>query len=120
MDVGLHSLVAIARFHQVPADADQLAHQFGTPGKAFSETDLLLAAKALTLKAKSMVFSSATLEKAVLPAIAKARDGSYFILARLSMGESGEENGSQLQGRSLFGSGDLCGARRWIFCDMIY
>ncbi len=84
MDSGLHSLVAIARFHQLPAEPDQLAHQFGVPGKPFSDTELLQAAKALTLKAKKLTPSPSDLKNSMLPAIAKSSDGSYFILARLS------------------------------------
>ncbi|MEX2964051.1 type I secretion system permease/ATPase [Microbulbifer sp. TYP-18] len=84
MDLGLHSLVAIARFHQLPAEPDQLAHQFGSPGKVFTETEILLAAKALTLKAKCVKPSLCDLNNAMLPAIAKSTTGDYFILARLS------------------------------------
>ncbi len=84
MDTGLHSLVTIARFHQLPAEPDQLAHQFSVPGEDFADTQLLLAAKALTLKAKHLTPSLADLNNAMLPAIAKTRDGHYFILARLS------------------------------------
>ncbi len=84
MDTGLSSLVAIARFHQVPAEADQLMHQFGNPGKAFSNTELLQAAKALTLKAKLLTPSISQLDNAILPAIAKSVDGSYFVLAKVS------------------------------------
>ncbi|MEY8238766.1 MAG: type I secretion system permease/ATPase [Cycloclasticus sp.] len=84
MDTGLHSLVAIARFHQLPAEPDQLAHQFCAPGERFSDTELLLAAKALTLKAKHLTPSLSDLKNSMLPAIAKNRDGDYFILARLS------------------------------------
>ncbi|MCB2261715.1 MAG: type I secretion system permease/ATPase [Candidatus Thiosymbion ectosymbiont of Robbea hypermnestra] len=89
MDTGLYSLVTIARFHQVPADSEQLAHQFGEPGKSFSDTNLLLAAKALTLKAKRVSPRLATINDDVLPAIAKAADGNYFILARVAT-ESGD------------------------------
>jgi subfamily B ATP-binding cassette protein HlyB/CyaB len=91
MDTGLNTLVAIARFHQLPAEPDQLAHEFGVPGDDFSDTEILRAAKALTLKAKHLKPSIAELKSAMLPAIAKAKDGSYFILARLT--EEGE--GSQ-------------------------
>ena len=49
MDTGLHSLVAIARFHQLPAETEQLQHQFAQPGIDFSHTEILQAAKALTL-----------------------------------------------------------------------
>ncbi|MCU7906043.1 MAG: type I secretion system permease/ATPase [Candidatus Thiodiazotropha sp. (ex Epidulcina cf. delphinae)] len=84
MDTGLNTLVAIARFHQLPAEPEQLAHQFGIPGERFSDTELLQAAKALTLKAKRLTPSLGDMENAVLPGIAKLRDGSYVILARLT------------------------------------
>ena len=90
MDTGLHALVAIARFHQLPAEPDQLAHQFSESGESFSDTQLLQAAKALTLKAKQLKLTAevGALSNAMLPAIAKARDGSYFIVARLSDNEA--------------------------------
>lgn len=91
MDTGLRSLVAIARFHQLPADADQLAHQFAKSGEVFSDTEILLAAKALTLKAKLIKLGTEKLAKAVLPAIAKDRDGRYFVIARYSENTSKDE-----------------------------
>ncbi|MBL4625893.1 MAG: type I secretion system permease/ATPase, partial [Flavobacteriales bacterium] len=84
MDTGLHSLVAIARFHQLPAEPEQLTHQFGLPDKPFCDNDLLLAAKALTLKAKLFSPSLSDIKNEMLPAIAKNVDGSYFILARIA------------------------------------
>jgi subfamily B ATP-binding cassette protein HlyB/CyaB len=90
MDTGLHSLVAIARFHQLPAEPEQLAHQFAEPGKSFSETEILSAAKALTLRAKCVSPGFSQLKNDTLPAIAKAQDGSYFILARLGENTDGE------------------------------
>lgn len=83
MDTGLQSLTAIARFHQLPAEPEQLAHQFAEPGKLFSDTQLLSAAKALTLKAKCVSPGFSQIKNEVLPAIAKALDGTYFILARV-------------------------------------
>ncbi|MBX2808294.1 MAG: type I secretion system permease/ATPase [Cellvibrionaceae bacterium] len=87
MDTGLHSLVTLARFHQLPAEADQLAHEFGQPGTVFDDTALLQAAKALTLKVKPITLSekkvgAGGLSAVPLPALAKRKDGSYFILAR--------------------------------------
>tara|TARA_R110001592_G_scaffold135108_1_gene351038 strand:- start:10279 stop:12567 length:2289 start_codon:yes stop_codon:yes gene_type:complete len=90
MDTGLHSLVAIARFHQLPAEPEQLAHQFAEPGKPFSDTEILSAAKALTLRAKCVSPGFSQLKNDTLPAIAKAQDGSYFILARLGENTDGE------------------------------
>lgn len=84
MDTGLQSLVAIARFHQLPAESEQLAHQYGVPDEHFDETKILQAAKALTLKAKKLRPALDGISNAILPAIAKAKDGSYFILAKIS------------------------------------
>ncbi len=84
MDTGLTTLVAIARFHQLPAEAEQLSHEFGQPGEVFSDTEILRAAKALTLKAKHLKPELAEIKSAMLPAIAKAKDGSYFILAKIA------------------------------------
>jgi subfamily B ATP-binding cassette protein HlyB/CyaB len=91
MDTGLHTLVAIARFHQLPAEPEQLAHQYGVPGEAFSDTQILQAAKALTLKAKKLKPSLNGINNAMLPAIARAKDGSYFILARIANNEEAEQ-----------------------------
>lgn len=90
MDTGLNSLVAIARFHQLPAEPEQLAHEFGHPGEDFTDTDILRAAKALTLKAKHLKPALSELKSAMLPAIAKARDGRYFILARVAEAKDNE------------------------------
>lgn len=35
MDIGLNSLVSIARFHQLSAEAEQLQHGFSQLGKIF-------------------------------------------------------------------------------------
>jgi subfamily B ATP-binding cassette protein HlyB/CyaB len=92
METGLYSLVALARFHQLAAEPEQLAHQFAEPGKRFSDTQILLAAKALTLRAKRLSPRLSQLNNDWLPAIAKGNDGTYFILARL--GESAEADES--------------------------
>lgn len=84
MDTGLHTLIALARFYQLPAEPDQVSHQFGEVGKPFTVTHILQAAKALTLKAKSLSLKASDLNNATLPAIAQAHDGSFFIIARLS------------------------------------
>ena len=84
MDTGLHALVAIARFHQLPADAEQLTHQFARPGQDFSDTEILLAAKSLGLKAKSVTPDLAQIHNDMLPAIAKTHEGSYIILAKVT------------------------------------
>jgi subfamily B ATP-binding cassette protein HlyB/CyaB len=82
MDTGLQSLVTIAQFHRLPAEPEQLAHQFAQPGQAFGDNELLQAAKALTLKEKQLEIPLSEIQNRVLPAIAKLKDGSYVILAR--------------------------------------
>ncbi|WP_078083215.1 type I secretion system permease/ATPase [Microbulbifer mangrovi] len=94
MDTGLSSLVALARFHQLPADPEQLIHQFAEPGKPFSDTSLLLAAKALTLKAKLVSPSLSSIKSGILPAIAKMADGNYVILAKISEETDEPESGA--------------------------
>lgn len=91
MDTGLHCLAAIARFHQLPAEPNQLAHEFGISGELFSDSELLLAAKSLTLKAKLLSLPVQGVSNDLLPAIAKAKDGSYFIIAQCSIAEADEQ-----------------------------
>jgi len=84
MDTWLHTLVALARFHQLPAEPDQIDHQFGESGQSFTVTHILQAAKVLTLKTKQLSLKPCDLDNATLPAIAQAKGGSFFIIARLS------------------------------------
>lgn len=84
MDTGLNCLIAIARFHRLPAEPDQLSHQFGLQGQNFTDTEILLSAKALTLKAKILRPKITALKNSSLPAIVKTHDGHYIILARLA------------------------------------
>jgi subfamily B ATP-binding cassette protein HlyB/CyaB len=79
-------LVIIARFHGVPVDAQQLKHEMG-PGALdsyFSQSQLLLAATSLGLKAKPVQLEAPRLVKTPLPALMMDRDNRHFILARVS------------------------------------
>ena len=75
MDTGLHALVALAHFHQLPAEADQLAEQFGEPGQPFGVTQIMQAAKALTLKARRVQRALDDLDNAILPPTPPASAG---------------------------------------------
>ncbi len=88
VDTGLACLVMLARFHQVAASAEQVAHEFSTPGQPLGTDGLLLAARKLGLKAKTGQTTLARLERTPLPAIAQDRDGEFFILARLNQGKA--------------------------------
>jgi subfamily B ATP-binding cassette protein HlyB/CyaB len=73
----------IARFHEVPADAAQLRHEFPVDGSGFGRTEILLAARFLGLYAKATRPSSGRLDRVTLPAVVIGKDRSFFILARL-------------------------------------
>lgn len=83
MDSGLKSLALIAQFHQLPVDEQQLSRNFSNQGQPFTNTDILRAAKALGLKAQIVQLTSAAIKSTGLPAIVKAYDGSYFVLAKI-------------------------------------
>jgi len=82
-DTGLSSLAIVARFHGLPADAGQLRHRFAPPGGAFGAEDLLRAARHLGLKAREVATRPGRLARTPLPAIARHKDGHYFVLAGL-------------------------------------
>jgi len=81
-DTGLIGLVMLARFHNIAADPDQLAHEYRVAGQPFGTTQVLLAAKRLSLKAKLVKTDFARLERTPLPALAVDTDGRFFVLAR--------------------------------------
>lgn len=82
VDSGLACLVVLARFHGVAADPTQLAHLYQEDGRPFAVTNILLAAKALQLKAKQVHSGVERLLKLPLPAIAIDAEGGFFVLAR--------------------------------------
>jgi len=65
-DTGLTCLVMLARFHQIAADPDQLAHRFKVPGQTFGKTEILLAAKHLGLQTKPVKASVDRLDRTPL------------------------------------------------------
>jgi len=96
-DPGLAALVMIARFHGIAADVQQLRHASGVNGHRFDETQLMLSARTLGLKVRSVKVAAARLKTTPLPALALAHDGAHFLLAAcdgakaltMSPGESG-------------------------------
>jgi subfamily B ATP-binding cassette protein HlyB/CyaB len=83
MDTGLICLLLLARFFGVPANGDQLRHQFGEPSKTLTDTDLLRAAGHLGFKAGLVKSGWAKLAGTPLPAMAKMNDGRYVVLAKI-------------------------------------
>lgn len=108
-DPGVHALTLIARFHGIAADPEQLKHAAGSQ-KAFSEKDIVLSAKSIGLKARSVTVPLDRLKTTPLPALVLAHDGRHFILAAcdgvkaltLSQGEGAptSSNPDEVIGRS--------------------
>jgi subfamily B ATP-binding cassette protein HlyB/CyaB len=72
----------LARFYGIAVDAEQLRHQFTESGKPFGETETLLAARHLGLKAGSITTVWSRLTATPLPAVALQNDGRFVLLAR--------------------------------------
>ena len=84
-DSCLLALVTILRFFNLPADAEQIRHQFGKPGALFVIEDLQLAAKRLKLKSRIVQSGWERLAKTNLPAIAEIKNGSFVIVAKIDV-----------------------------------
>jgi subfamily B ATP-binding cassette protein HlyB/CyaB len=82
-DTGLICLLILARFYSLPANGEQLRHQFAESGKVFTEREILRASKCLGLKAGLMDMTAARLDRVPLPAMAQRKDGRYVILAKI-------------------------------------
>lgn len=95
MDSGLACLQLIAAFHQVSVDEATLLHEFSgylEPDQndllVFGQQAILLAAKSLGLTARVVRQDPARFDKAPFPAIARHRDGRFFVIARFDPGLS--------------------------------
>jgi subfamily B ATP-binding cassette protein HlyB/CyaB len=86
-DTGLDSLVLIARLYGLPADAGQLRHRFVRTGRSLDTPDLLRAARSLGLKAKAVGSHWERLAATPLPAMARDRNGGFFIIAQAGDGK---------------------------------
>ena len=86
VDTGLQSLLMMAGLHGIPADEAKLRHEFGQISGGFDTNTILLAAKRLDFTARAIKQRPERLDKAPLPAVAKGKDGSFFLLAKYSAG----------------------------------
>ncbi|VEN73502.1 Leukotoxin translocation ATP-binding protein LktB [Candidatus Desulfarcum epimagneticum] len=83
-DTGILCLAMILGFYQIPADPAGIAREYAPDGKALDQTGLVFAAKALGLKARAVRSGRKRVSKIPVPAIAKDRDGRFFILGAVS------------------------------------
>ena len=80
IDTGLVALVMVLRFLGVPADPEQIRHQFG--GAPFGVTEMLRCAKQLQVKARAIKTKWERLAATPLPAIAALREGGFLLLGK--------------------------------------
>lgn len=73
----------LAGVHGIPADPQQLRHEFAAAGETFENREILRAAKLLGLKARAVPSRWERLSTLALPAIARHKDGHYFVLAKV-------------------------------------
>jgi len=83
VDPGLVLLVLIAAFHRIPSDVSQLRHAAAVHGRPFAEGDIVLAARSLGLRARSMPFDPKRLDRLPLPAMAMDRNGKHVVIAAI-------------------------------------
>ena len=86
LDTGLQSLLMMASLHGIPADEAKLRHEFGHTSGVFDTNTILLAAKQLGFTARAVLQKPERLDKAPLPAVARGKDGGFFVLAKYSAG----------------------------------
>ena len=85
LDPGLYCFTAIAQFHGIPADPEQIAHAMAIdPRVGMSETDMLRAARSLKLKARAATVNSKQLAKLPLPPIVGMKDEKFAVLAQIA------------------------------------
>ncbi len=87
IDAGLHCFINIARFHNIPADPDQITHALAIDENGMTEADILRAAKEFKLKAKASSVSFETLVALPLPAIVGMKKEKFAILAKVDDGK---------------------------------
>ncbi|VAX04851.1 RTX toxin transporter, ATP-binding protein [hydrothermal vent metagenome] len=83
IDSGLVCTVILAGVNGIPADPQQLQHEFASTDEPFSNQEILRAAKLLGLKARAVTSRWERLSKLALPAIARHKDGHYFVLGKV-------------------------------------
>ncbi|SNB76432.1 Toxin RTX-I translocation ATP-binding protein [Kingella negevensis] len=80
----LSALIILAHYHGIAANPADISHHFsGSLNNDLSETEWLLAAKRLELKAKVVKQPISRLPMASLPALVWREDGDHFLLAKI-------------------------------------
>src|SRR5882724_4018030 len=80
IDTGLVAMVMVLRFLGVPADPEQIRHQFG--GVPLGIAEILRCAKQFQVKARAITTTWQRLAATPLPAIAGLREGGFLVLGK--------------------------------------
>lgn len=83
LDTGAFALAMMLRYFQLPADPEQIRHEYADAGRSLETRDIVRAARSLGLKARAVRSRQKRLEKVPTPAIVADTDGQYFILAQV-------------------------------------
>ncbi len=81
---GIQCLSLVARFHQMPAEPDALIREFNHQDESLADINLIRAAKSLGFKAKFIQDTPQQLSAHLLPALARNKNGNFFIIAKVS------------------------------------
>lgn len=81
LDSGLKSLITIAAYYGIAADAQSIIHEFSLQGRVMTEQEMVRAANSLKLKCRKTKANQYSLQKMTLPAVLKLKDDTYVILA---------------------------------------
>ncbi len=80
--IALSALILLAHYHGISANPADISHRYAAGGD-LSQTEWLLAAKDLGLKAKPVSHDLARLHLLALPALVWREDGRHFVLAKI-------------------------------------
>lgn len=79
----LSALIILAHYHGIAVNPADIQHQFANSTNDLNETEWLLAAKSLELKAKVVQQSIKRLHLTTLPALVWCDNGNHFVLAKI-------------------------------------
>lgn len=87
INTAIEALCLIAHFHGVAVNIEDIKHRYDFEGVGLNQTQWLLAAKEVGLKAKVIKKKAERLEKIILPALVWSDEGNHFILAKIENGQ---------------------------------
>jgi subfamily B ATP-binding cassette protein HlyB/CyaB len=87
INTAIEALGLIAHFHGVAVNVEDIKHRYDFEGVGLNQTQWLLAAKEVGLKAKVIKKKAERLEKIILPALVWSEEGNHFILAKIENGQ---------------------------------